>query len=207
VSDPRGDEELLAAWRAGESGAGDELLRRHFAAVYRFFAANVAESGRGLDPEDLTQRTFEACITNQDRIHSDFRGYLFGIARRQLYLEWKRRSERGEVVSPSAAHVHDVHTSPSAAVARLDEQRLFLRALARVPPEFRTVLDRFYWAEQPIATIAAELGIAVGTVKSRLFRGKGMLRDALVRAGKGGDALVDSVMGRLDEKLAGIDEE
>lgn len=204
MSDPREDGELLAAWRAGEGGAGDELLRRHFAAVYRFFAANLAESGRGLDPEDLTQRTFEACITNQDRIHSDFRGYLFGIARRQLYLEWKRRSEHGHVVSPSAAHMRDVHTSPSAAVARLDEQRLFLRALARVPVEFRVVLDRFYWAEQPIATIADELGIAVGTVKSRLFRAKTMLREALVKI-KGGDALVDSVIGRLDAKLAALE--
>jgi RNA polymerase sigma-70 factor (ECF subfamily) len=206
VGDPRDDGALLQAWRAGESGAGDELLRRHFAAVYRFFVGNLAESGRGLDPEDLTQRTFEACITNQDRIHTDFRGYLFGIARRQLYLEWKRRSERGDVVSPSAAQMHDVHTSPSAAVARLDEQRLFLRALARVPLEFRTVLDRFYWAEQPIATIADELAIAVGTVKSRLFRGKTMLREALVKL-KGGEAIVDSVIGRLELKLTELGED
>ena len=172
----RDDGALLDAWRAGDTGAGNELLRRHFIAVYRFVSANL--SGPGAEPEDVAQRAFEACISARDRARTDFRGYLFGVARRLIYMEWKKR--RGDDLLPaSAIQLRDVRTSPSAAVARLDEQKLFMKALESLPLEFRSVLERFFWEERSLAEIAEELGIAVGTVKSRLFRGKAMLRERL----------------------------
>jgi RNA polymerase sigma-70 factor (ECF subfamily) len=194
---------LLEAWRAGDLDAGDELLRRHFVGVYRFFTAHLSPSGRGRDAEDLTQRTFEACISSRDRVHSDFRGYLFGVARRQLWLEWESRRSRGEIVSPSDAGIRDVRTSPSAAVAKLDEQKLFLSAIESLPAEFRVVLERFYWEDQPIARIAEELGIALGTVKSRLFRGKALLRDKLADM-RAPDDLRRSAIERLDARTADL---
>ena len=184
--------------------AGDELLKRHFVAVYRFFAANLTPSGRGADPEDLTQRTFEACIARRDRVETDFRAYLFGVARRQLYLEWKQRQARGDVLSPSDVGVRDVRTSPSGAVARLEDQKLFLRALERLPLEFRAVLELFFWEDRPIASIADELGIAVGTVKSRLFRGKSMLGQAL-RELEAPDALRALAISRIEKRTRDVD--
>jgi RNA polymerase sigma-70 factor (ECF subfamily) len=205
ASDARDDPTLLTAWRDGDAHAGNELLRRHFVAVYRFFTANLSQAGRDVDPEDLTQRTFEACITRRDAVQTDFRAYVFGVARRMLYLEWKRRKGSGDVISPSAAEIRDVRTSPSVAVARLDEQKLFLHALAQLPAEFRAVLERFYWEERPIAEIADELGIALGTVKSRLFRGKAMLRDQLMQS-KAPSALLQSAVMRLEERTKDIED-
>ena len=200
----RQDAALLDAWREGDVDAGDELLKRHFVAVYRFFAANLTPSGRGADPEDLTQRTFEACIARRDRVETDFRAYLFGVARRQLYLEWKQRQARGDVLSPSDVGVRDVRTSPSGAVARLEDQKLFLRALERLPLEFRAVLELFFWEDRPIASIADELGIAVGTVKSRLFRGKSMLGQAL-RELEAPDALRALAISRIEKRTRDVD--
>ncbi len=201
--DGRDDSALLHAWREGDAHAGNELLRRHFVAVYRFFAANLSQAGRDVDPEDLTQRTFEACINRRDAVQSDFRAYVFGVARRLLYLEWKRRKGAGGVVSPSVEEIRDVRTSPSHAIARLDEQKLFLAALERLPAEFRAVLERFYWEERPIADIAEELGVALGTVKSRLFRGKAMLRDALMRLPAPAALLQSAVLRVEARELAG----
>jgi RNA polymerase sigma factor (sigma-70 family) len=200
----RHDATLLDAWREGDVDAGDELLKRHFVAVYRFFAANLSPSGRGADPEDLTQRTFEACIARRDRVETDFRAYLFGVARRQLYLEWKQRQARGEVMSPSDAGVRDVRTSPSAAVARLEDQKIFLQALERLPLEFRAVLELFFWEDRPIAAIAEELGIALGTVKSRLFRGKAMIGQALVEL-KVPERIRSSTIRELDKRTRALD--
>jgi RNA polymerase sigma factor (sigma-70 family) len=200
----RHDATLLDAWREGDVDAGDELLKRHFVAVYRFFAANLSPSGRGADPEDLTQRTFEACIARRDRVETDFRAYLFGVARRQLYLEWKQRQARGDVLSPSDAGVRDVRTSPSAAVARLEDQKIFLRALERLPLEFRAVLELFFWEDRPIAAIAEELGIAVGTVKSRLFRGKSMLGQVL-RELRVPEKVRASAIERLEKRTRDLD--
>ncbi len=199
AQDGRDDSTLLHAWRDGDAHAGNELLRRHFVAVYRFFSANLSQAGRDVDPEDLTQRTFEACITRRDAVQTDFRAYVFGVARRLLYLEWKRRKGVGDVVSPSVAEIRDLRTSPSLAIARLDEQKLFLKALERLPAEFRAVLERFYWEERPIAEIAEELGVALGTVKSRLFRGKAMLRDELMNS-KAPAALLQTAVLRLDAR-------
>jgi RNA polymerase sigma factor (sigma-70 family) len=206
VSRREEDEALLEAWRAGDKDAGDELLRRHFVGVYRFFSKNLPDSGRGADPEDLTQRTFEACVSGRDRVYGDFRGYVFGVARRQLYLEFKRRRSQGDVISPSEAGIRDVHTSPSAAVARLDEQKIFLVALGQLPPEFRGVIERFYWEERPIVEIAEELGIPPGTVKSRLFRAKALLREQLEQL-RAPPEVADSATRIFEEKLRALDPE
>ncbi len=190
--DPRepDDAALLVAWRQGTAAAGSELLKRHFVAVYRFFAANVS------DPEEYTQQTFEACVRQREAVHTDFRGYLFGIARNVLNTEWRRRQKVKGNVPPSQAEIRDVRTSPSAAVARLDQQRWVLAMMARLPEEYRAVVEMFYWEDQPLAEIASRLAIPLGTVKSRLFRGKALLKDQLTSSGAP-VSLQDLVLARL----------
>jgi len=204
VSRPEEDAALLEAWRRGDKAAGEELFRRHFVAVYRYFLKNLRASGRGADAEDLTQRAFEACVTGRDRVQGDFRGYLFGVARRQLFVELKQRHSRGETVTPTDAGIRDVHTSPSGAVARLDEQKIFLVALEGLPSEFRSVIERFYWEEQPITVIAKELGVAPGTVKSRLFRGKALLRERLQQL-RAPAEIQDSATKAFEQKLGELE--
>lgn len=204
ASETKSDVELLEAWRSGDAHSGDDLLRRHFVSVYRFFDANLGGAGVGADAEDLTQKTFEACIAGRDRVRTDFRAYLFGIARRQLMREWERRRSRGDQVTPSQAGIRDVRTSPSAAVARLDQQQLFVRALELLPLEFKAVLERFYWEDKTIPEIEVDLGIAKGTVKSRLFRGKAMLKERLTRLGVP-TALRDSTLNLLEQKTKDIE--
>jgi RNA polymerase sigma-70 factor (ECF subfamily) len=165
------DAALLESWRAGDRDAGDELLRRHFLGVLRYFSSHP-----GVDAEELTQRTFEACIAARDRVRDQFVAYLFGIARNQLLREWERKGYRGEPVSPTGIALRDMRTSPSMKVAKLDEQLLFARGLQTLPREFSSVLELFFWEDRSIQEIADALGIPPGTVKSRLHRGKAMLR-------------------------------
>lgn len=201
----RTDLELLEAWRAGESRAGDELVGRYVDPVVRYFQSHLRDSPRGTEPRDLAQRTFEACIAGRDRVHTDFRGYLFGIARHELMREWKRRRVGGDVVSPSEAGLRYDGTSPSRAVARVDEQRLLLELLQTLPVEYSAVLVRFFWEEHAIAEIARDLGIAPGTVKSRLHRGKALLKEKLLETALPADVR-ESTARRLERGLEDADD-
>lgn len=142
----------------------------------------------------------------QDGGGQDGGGQDGGIARRQMFLEFKQRQTRGEIVAPSEASIRDVHTSPSGAVARLDEQKIFLVALEGLPTEFRSVIERFYWEEQPITVIAQELGVATGTVKSRLFRGKALLRERLEQL-RAPAEIRDSATKVFEQKLGDLERE
>jgi RNA polymerase sigma-70 factor (ECF subfamily) len=172
----------LRAWRDGDGAAGDELVKRHFAALYRFFYTKVPNEAR-----DLAQQTFLACLgaaLDEER-EGSFRGFLYVIARRQLLMHLRKRYRGARVfhgadVSVSECCADDV-PSPSGAVARDDERRLLVGALRRIPLDFQIVVELFYWDELPVVEIARVLEVAVGTVKSRLGRARAMLRDELAK--------------------------
>src|SRR5687767_14034395 len=55
------DRALLQRWREGDGRAGEELFRRHFADLFRFFDSKV-----GARAEDLARQTFVACVKSRD---------------------------------------------------------------------------------------------------------------------------------------------
>jgi RNA polymerase sigma-70 factor (ECF subfamily) len=161
------DDELLEAWRAGDEAAAEALMRRHFAAIYRFFRHKLPE-----EVEEATQRTFLGCVESAPRFRGDssFRGFLFAIARKQLMLALrKKRLSLHEVDAGSVA-------SPTGVIAQREDEQLLLGALRRLPVDFQITVELFYWEELPIADIAVVLDIAEGTVKSRLGRARAMLK-------------------------------
>ena len=100
------DGELYAAWAAGDQRAGERLFERHYDGVARFFRNKAGEHW----PE-LCQQTFLTCIEVRDNFRRDgsFRSFLFGIAYRQLYRHFRKRSQsredlarRGELLLPKS---------------------------------------------------------------------------------------------------------
>lgn len=172
TANPTSDERLLEAWRAGDDDAGERLVARHFDAVYRFFW--------GKDPEhlsDLIQRTFLASARTRDRIPDavPFRAYLLGIARIELLAHRREVARARRLVEPGSATGRSPKTSPSALVARKEEQWLLLRALRRLPLDLQLTLELFYWEDMKVREIAVVLGVPDGTVKSRLARARELL--------------------------------
>jgi DNA-directed RNA polymerase specialized sigma24 family protein len=53
--------------------------------------------------------------------------------------------------------------------------------MKRVDPDFAVVLKMYYLDDRPLEEISAELGIPVGTVKSRLARGRASLKEEVAR--------------------------
>jgi len=193
---------LLQAWRRGERDAGSRLLRRHLGTVYGFFANKVVAEAA----EELTQRTFETCVETRDQIYDGVtvRAYLLGIARNKLlqhHDEWRRRGSKAVQAGESLAGA--MGPTASSIVARGDQQRLVLRALARLPLDFQVAVELFYWESLSVLEIAHVLAIAEGTVKSRLARARGMLKQAVAEL-DAEPALTDSTIRDLDKWIASM---
>jgi RNA polymerase sigma-70 factor (ECF subfamily) len=173
------DAELLRAWSEGDEAAGNQLVRRHFATVARFFRSKVDSAAT-----DLIQRTFLGCLRARERVDRivSFRAYVLGIARHVL-LEYLRQTHREahrlELLELLELSVHDLGVTPSEAAAMREEQRLLLTALQRLPLEIQMAVELFYWEQLPEKEIAEVLDIPQGTVKSRLSRGRELLRKHL----------------------------
>jgi RNA polymerase sigma-70 factor (ECF subfamily) len=188
------DDELLRAWAEGDETAGNQLVRRHFATVARFFQSKVDNAAT-----DLIQRTFLGCLRARERVDriESFRAYVLGIARRQL-LEYLRQTHReAHKLELMELSVHDLGVTPSEVAAMREEQRLLLSALQRLPLEIQMAVELFYWEQLPEKEIALVLDIPQGTVKSRLSRGRELLRKHLGELA-GSPAQLESTMKGLE---------
>ncbi len=174
---PRSDDELVAAWRGGDSDAASELIGRHYDGVVRFFRTKARA-----EMDDLIQQTFLRCASARDNYagRGSFRAFVFGIARNVL-LEYIRRRSRDLRVNPDAGvtSVRDLEIGASTALRQRSEQLAIVRALQTLPIELQLVLELFYWEELSVGELAEVLEIPEGTVKSRLFRARGLLRERL----------------------------
>ena len=144
--------------------------------MHRFFKSKVPA-----EAEDLTQRTFLACVESRDVIDAtrSFPAYLFGIARNRL-LTYLRDAKSADGIDMDSVRAVDVADSPEAGSARREERRLVLAAMRRIPLDYQVALELFYWESLAIDEIADVLEAPAGTIKSRLSRGRTLLRDEIV---------------------------
>jgi RNA polymerase sigma factor (sigma-70 family) len=194
------DFELLDRWRGGDRAAGNQLLKRHFDALYRFFTNKVADHA-----DDLIQATMMACVRGVGSFRKEcgFRSFLFVVARHELYRYIKNNHRSREVFDPSLMSVADLGPSPSTALARHKEQRLLLQALRRIPIELQIVLELHYWEGLTTNELAEAMEIPQGTVKSRLRRAREALeRELTVIADSPQD--LRSTLDDLERWVAGI---
>lgn len=186
------DFDLLAAWRAGDAMAADALVRRHYGSVLRFFEM------RSRLAEDLTQRTFLACVEGRERFRGDasFRTYLFAIARRLLLRHLAEEGSADRLSSFSGGPA--AGTSVSVVVARKQEQRLLLAALASLPEDVQTLLVLHYWEGMRSREIGEIVEAPTSTVTTRLQRAREALRQRVERLGarqKAGEAVLSDLDG------------
>lgn len=193
------DAELLEGWRAGDREAGSALFERHFDSLYGFFARKTHG-----DVGDLVQRTFLGLVEAQDRFRGDasVRTYLFAIARNELYAHW-RRGRRDAHLDFAVQSLQDLEPTPSQAAVELQQNRLLLEALRRIPLDLQIAVELHYWEGLTGPEIATVLDVPEGTVRSRLRRGIDLLRDRSRELAESPDAL-RSTLTDLDRWAAGL---
>jgi RNA polymerase sigma-70 factor (ECF subfamily) len=145
-------------------------LRSLFGAAYRM-------TGNAHDAEDLVQETFLRAHRAFDRFEpgSNARAWLHTILQRvrtDLFRRAKRRPETVELLGEGPA-------TPPPQDALASGREDLERALGALPVAFREAVVLRDVQDLSYAEIAAALGIPVGTVMSRIHRGRALLREAL----------------------------
>jgi RNA polymerase sigma factor (sigma-70 family) len=173
-----GDATLLERWGHGDRTAGAELVERHFDTLYGFLRRRAIGA-----VDDLVQQTLLACVESRARFRGDasFRTYLLQIARYQLYAHYRRVSRSSEFEPSVLAVVDAREPTPTAQLAREQDERLALLALRRLPSMFQVVLKLSFFDGLSGPEIAEVLGVPEPTVRSRLRRALDRLRHEMDR--------------------------
>lgn len=191
------DYELLEAWRGGDRKAGGVLFSRHFESIRRFFVNKV-----DTEAAELVQRTFLACVEAKTRFagRASFRTFLFGIAHnvlREHYRARRRHKDRHHPEAIEDASVVDMGAGHNTALEVKREQRVLAEALRRIPLKYQIVLELYFWEDLTGAQIGEILEMPEDTARSRIRRGKELLKKAVERVGKS-EALVRSTQQDMD---------
>nr|WP_277625307.1 RNA polymerase sigma factor [Burkholderia cenocepacia] len=153
------------------------LVLPHLDAAY-----NLARwlSGSAGDADDVVQDACMRALRFVDSCRGDnARPWLLTIVRHTWYTEWRRRTQAHEVALPDTLDDADVPDDwqpatgdPLAHLLRGENVRLVNAALAKLPAEHREVLVLREMEDLSYREIAAIVDVPVGTVMSRLARGR-----------------------------------
>ncbi len=164
--------------RLGSVAAMGLLFERHAEAIYNYCFRRCASWDVA---EDLTSVVFLEAWRCRSRLvvhHESALPWLYGIATNVCRNQSRsQRRYRHVLARLPAAEASDDHADD--VVARLDDEqtmREILDRLAGLSPRDRDVLALVVWEEMDHASVAATLGIPVGTVKSRMSRVRRQLR-------------------------------
>ena len=176
------DDRLIALSREGEEAAFGEFVRRHTPAVHRWMARSVGIE----EADDMTQEVFLRAFRGLARFRGDAppRAWLASIADNAVKNLYRAKSRFRRIFAGSAvAGGEPDPPAPGAdpeAAARAGESRHFVtEALKLLPVEFRMPVVLRDLEEWSYEEIAASLALPVGTVKSRIARGRGQLKAIL----------------------------
>jgi RNA polymerase sigma-70 factor, ECF subfamily len=179
VADPERDEALVRRAVAGDRAAFTELVRRH---ERRMFAVAVRMLGREEDALDATQDAFLTVYRKleQFRGESAFSTWLHRITVNACYDVLRKRARQPMLhLATDDDREHEpgppVEDHAAAVAGGLDAQR----ALEQLPPDFRAVLVLADVQDLSYEEVAEILGVPIGTVRSRLHRGRLALGKAM----------------------------
>lgn len=180
------DEELVEAFQAGDGSAFDELVRRW---DRRIQGAIYRVTGSQEETRDLAQEAFLRAFRalRGFKREARFSSWLYQIALNLCRDRMRRRKGRTlvslETLSESGSALAPARPSALDVVEANDLARVVAAAVAALPEEQREVIVLKEYQGLTFPEIAEILGLPTSTVKTRLYRGLGGLRERLEREG------------------------
>ncbi len=174
------DDVLLRRAAKGDEGAFTLLYRRNQAGLYRFA---LRMTGNAWAAEEIVQDVFMTMM-REPKKYDPTRGpvgaYLFGIARNRVMKHFERLprevSLEEQSTNGSGASTAAISTFTPAHWAERQERVAHVRAaVLDLPAEFREAVVLCELEELSYEDAATRLGCPIGTIRSRLHRGRGLL--------------------------------
>lgn len=213
------DSALAQRIGGGDQLAFEALMRRYNGKLFRVARAILRDDS---DAEDVLQDAYLEAY----RHIGDFRGesalgtWLTRIVVNQALMRVRKERRRASIVPFRNTVPHDTENleaqvpdqtseSPSASVIRAETRKILERRIDELPASFRAVFIMREVEEMSVEETAECLSISPATVRTRLFRARALLREALARdidtatadvfafAGARCDRIVTNVLARL----------
>jgi RNA polymerase sigma-70 factor (ECF subfamily) len=185
-AEPKEDGHLVERARTGDRDAFEELVRRHHQRVYRTL---LAVTGNKEDAEDLAQTTFLKAFEHLGEFHgtAKFSTWLTRIAVNEGLQRLRARKpmvsldetgpDENEEFRPR--QVRDWGETPEQALSRSEIRAVVEQELMHLPEKYRMVVMLRDLEELSTEETARALGLGIAVVKTRLLRGRLMLRERL----------------------------
>lgn len=215
------DAALARRVRERDPGAFELLMRRHNRRLYRVARAMLRDAA---EAEDALQDAYLAAYQAIDGWRGDasLATWLSRVLVNQCLARLRRQARRDNIVPMVAmadAHEQEAHAMPSQAsetpdnaLVRAELRAVLERKLDALPEAFRTVFVLRCVEELSAEEAAEVLGVPAATVRTRLFRARALLREALAQeidlaerdvfafGGEHCDRVVAAVLARLDQE-------
>ena len=162
------DETLVERIAAGNKLAMQALFARHRTSVYRWLLRFVSNETLA---EDLLSEVFLGVWRQAARFEcrSSVSTWLLSIARHKALSARRRRIEGAELGEKIEATIAGPANDPELALQEKDRSELVRRALTRLSPEHRQVIDLVYYHEKSVDEVAQIIDVPPATVKTRMF--------------------------------------
>jgi len=178
------DTDLLRQMRGGAADAFAALYRRHQGPLYRFA---LLRCGSADTAADVVQETFMGLLTDRfrfDPLRGQLQHFLFGVARNLILKSETARQRHVVLGGPDGDDdgKDDLPDDAACPLARLLDNEAaeeVRRALALLAPHYRDAVILYEMHELSYAEIADICQVDIGTVRSRLSRGRAALAKRL----------------------------
>ncbi len=184
------EEALVEAAQRGNLDAFNALILYYQNQVYNL-AYHIMHDAAAAD--DATQEAFISAYRALDKFRGgSFRAWLLRIVSNACYDELRRRKRRpavswedfGDLEQEANPHLVDESETPEEIMQREDLRKFLDRTLAMLPEEQAlaiVLVDRLGYSYEEAAEA---MEVPLGTIKSRLYRGRSQMRDLLLENGE-----------------------
>jgi len=185
TTDTATDIDLLRQMRSGQAEAFQALYRRHQAPLYRFA---LLRCGSGDTAADVVQEVFIGLLTDGfafDPLRGALQNFLYGVARNLLlkHEDGRRRlaslTREGEDDEDDEVELDGEDAGPLQKLIDDERAEAVRRALAQLAPHYRDVVILYELHDLSYLEIADICQVDIGTVRSRLSRGRAALAKRL----------------------------
>lgn len=214
------DAQLARRVAGGESAAFEALMRRHNRTLFRTARAILRDDA---EAEDSLQEAYMQAYAAMGSFRGDAKlsTWLARIVANEALMRLRKRTRRSEIVplqsSAALENLDDIpdpsmEKNPENSAQRAQTRQLLEAQIDGLPDSYRAVFMLRAVEEMSVEETAAVLQIPEATVRSRFFRARSLLREALASkidlacgeafafAGERCDRIVASVMARIESK-------
>ena len=214
------DKSLVERAAAGDARAFEEIMRRHNRTLFRTARAILRDDA---EAEDALQEAYVQAYRSLGGFRAEARlsTWLARIVANEALMRLRKQARRAEIVPMQAAasaqeieevRDTDMDNAPDINAERKEVRRLLEAQIDALPDSYRTIFMLRGVEELSVEQTAAVLGIPPATVRTRFFRARSLLREALAQkmdvacedafsfAGHRCDRIVASVLARIHRK-------